>query len=127
MHRRIIIVTLSLLLVTVISCVILFFLRDSGPPPRVDGNLTARDISQIQQAVRHRLWHETFPNFSVQTFKTLPANIHAVLTNRVAFIGTFGSSTAYAMCGTNWIFGYSLTNGPGGWRYSGIHWQNPND
>jgi hypothetical protein len=122
-----IIVTLSVLLVTAFGCVILFILRSPGPSPVVDGNLSARDISQIQRAVRRELWHENFPNFSAQTFKSLPANIHAVFTNRIAYIGTFSSNTAYAWCGTNSFLGYSLTNGPDGWRYSGIYWANPND
>jgi hypothetical protein len=125
MRRATNIVILSVLLVAVVCSALLILGRDSGKPPIVYGNLSARDISQIQRAVHHELWRDTFPNFSAQTFKTLPVHLRAALTNHVAYIATDGQNIAYALWGTNFAgrgtnwetdHGYYLTNGPTGWR-----------
>jgi hypothetical protein len=118
MRRRIIIVTLTILLVLGIGSAMLRTLRNPGPPPVVYGNFSPTDISQIQHAVRHELWRDTFPNFTLQTFKMFPTRVRAAFTNRVVYIGgDRGSNMAEALWGKDLQYGYVLTNGPSGWRY----------
>ena len=41
--------------------------HDSSRPVVVKGNFSAKDVAEIESAVRREKWRETFPNFSWAT------------------------------------------------------------
>jgi hypothetical protein len=100
---------------------VMFLSRDTGPPVKIYGDLSAKDVAQIKSAARRRLWHEAFPDFSMRTFKKLPRMVRRAWVTRVTQISGYnGRATAY-LSGpgrTNLWDGYGVTNGPGGWAWT---------
>ena len=125
MRKRKIIVVVSLVLLLG-GVGAMFLSRDSGPPVKVEGDLSAKDAAQIKRAVRRRLWHDVFPNFSKQTLKELPGMTRLAWTAHIIRIeGDQHRATAYfsgSGVGINiWRDGYELTNGTTGWRWINDH------
>src|SRR5689334_12907147 len=117
--RKIIIVVLLVMLLG--GAGVMFLSRDSGPPIKLDGDFSAKDITQIKRAVRHRLWHDAFPGLSWQTLKALPGGVKSAWGTRIREISGNPHIVTVYVSGpgrTNWWEGYALTNGPGGWAWS---------
>jgi hypothetical protein len=122
--KNIIIVVLLALLLG--GAGVLFLSRDSGPPVQVIGNLSTKDVTQIKKTVRHRLWRDALPGFSMQTVKALPKMIKRAWTVQVIRIaGDQHRATAYFSGSGHgidvWVDGYELTNGTAGWCWISDH------
>jgi hypothetical protein len=129
-HKRKVVIIIALVLLGA-GIAVFLLTRDSGLPVVVQGNLSAKDVAQIERAVRHELWREAFPNCSWATFKALPHEVKRVLKTRVTEVSRAGplpDGTARALArisepfdattsnGMNSIApGYLLTNGLTGW------------
>ena len=127
MRKRKIIVIVVLLMLLVAGLAVFLLTRDSGPPVRVFGNLSAKDVEQIKRAVKRELWKEAFPNFSGATFRTLPRSIGRALRARVVDVEGGRTNEAFVTMadpynpeqyGVGKWHELFITNGPDGWAYS---------
>ena len=135
MRRRKIIVISAVALLGA-ALVMFLLMRDTGPPVKVNGNFSAKDVAEIKSAVKRELWKEAFPNFSWNTIKALPRSIKRVVKVRVIRIENGWSVTGRPVARAtiadpyyprdpdySWLE-YPVTNGPAGWTCGRLEkWQ----
>jgi hypothetical protein len=106
---------------------------DGGQPVVVQGNFTAKDITQIKSAVRRQLWREVFPAFSTKTVMKLPLMAKRAMATRAEYIQMERGTSSSNRCTVAVAWweengkgtGYLLTNVPKGWTWAGTVYMSP--